>query len=665
MTKSMTDPDPPSCASSLFDEDTVNNAVEEPRSGRTSGADAGEQASKRGGGQLLQEAQGCRYVFEDEKIARAQSEISVSATSTAAATSADGKKACHCDTVEEHQEHQSTSGTFLPASSPDELSANTASSASLLKNGSISTLPSTSPHSASTFSFTLATLNCYLIPEKLVTRPNASCRDQGQRAAKIGRFLQRTSLSGLQEVWGSQCRTMELGAVDCQSEYYSHSREGNNAPDETKYVNDSPASRQSADLRFFYQSLGFTVLDTLKLNAIQKTGGLQLVHDSERLEMLAYGKRTFSTSISKSKKGMLCALFRCKPSMTDHGENEDAKHKYVLLLNLHLDHANVRDSQRKQLHEVQGYLRDIAEAIFSKRGGETKSSTCSTTNTFTMSGSCKATAATSFQKSCPLKYLSGRDDVLPLDAGCVAAFVTGDFNIDGGSALEGVKERDERLLQFNLSEAAKIRKRNNRRARGRRDGQDDADNNVDKDTSVEGASTRWSCRRRNSSYATSPGDERRTGTAAQEELGQARDDADGSDVEASSNVINQSSRVSSEQSLAMLEYLMKAPASEQRDLYQAMIEALGGKENVMDLAKEYNGGRETYSSEANPLAMYQTRRLDYLFALRTLPGATSSTPSRSIKSTLHPLLTPTCTSVEVVCSDVLSDHWPVKAHITI
>ncbi|CAD7965034.1 unnamed protein product [Amoebophrya sp. A120] len=329
------------------------------------------------------------------------------------------------------------------------------------------TMPAaTAQHFAeSTFQFTLATLNCYLIPKLLVNKANKTCANQEDRAKKIGRWISTTpvDLCGLQEVWGSDCYAMEESAnngkntnLKISNTSTSTSTSGPRATSTGQLQHDQndPIFFTKNKYSFLYKSWRSTFLDTLKVYFLEKTGGLQVVFDTEKfdLEERYLRKKTYRNSISRSNKGIVACLFKSKKNCfdrhdglvvpeagtststaTDHSTPHE-KNKYVLLFNTHLDHVNLQNSQSKQLQELADFVREtVSEILF-----------------------CSSTPAG--QQGVGVSSERSRNG-FNINPESLAIFILGDFNIDGGVAeeVEQKQTRKQRLVTESRHLAKRIR----------------------------------------------------------------------------------------------------------------------------------------------------------------------------------------------------------------
>eukprot|EP00392_Amoebophrya_sp_AT5.2_P007275 g7289.t1 len=465
--------------------------------------------------------------------------------------------------------------------------------------------------SSTTQLITIATLNCYLIPKLLVNQANKTCERQDARALAIGEWLgkRKITVAGLQEVWGSHCFEMERGAAAG-----------------TIAAGSSPrSSRPKPNYSFLHKSLGSTVLDTLNVYAWKRTGGLQLVHDESEMRLLATGKQTYANSISKSGKGITCGLWE----VLGPAEESNNAHKYVLLINTHLDHVNVADSQRKQIAELSDFIQRVAVELFGEpmiSGGSGQSSTASPA-TATSSSSSASSRATIMQPRHDAAATTAPSRT-PLDPGRTAVFVVGDFNIDGGTESEPAADRRARLTDECRRVAQKIRGHL-------------GDQGASKSTFFDRLKDRILYPNPESGpWAMAEYFEKVDFVAEQEALyTELKTALEGGCCGSSASTCSasSSSRTASE-------------GSSRRLL------------SVRDLQKlATGGGQHTYSRETNGLAEYQSRRLDYIFAVDAIAIRGSS--SRS-----YELLRCEVDKVEMATQErgkEFSDHWGLVAEVRI
>lgn len=117
--------------------------------------------------------------------------------------------------------------------------------------------------------------------------------------------------------------------------------------------------RAAAEKRvgFAYGSTwGPTILDIFRVHLWHRTGGLDVAFDESKLTILKSVKHTFTESITRSKKGVMGALFRVNGGPT--GEPV-----YALVFNLHLDHINIQDNQVRQLREVKAFMEKTVDEV--------------------------------------------------------------------------------------------------------------------------------------------------------------------------------------------------------------------------------------------------------------------------------------------------------------
>lgn len=164
--------------------------------------------------------------------------------------------------------------------------------------------------------------NAYLIPAMSVNADNASCQQQDERAAELGRVIlsSKPDVVMLQECWGAGQGSLER---ELTSRY---------------------------DVVVFCRSwFGVTLLDSA-LQFATARGGLYFAHDRTSVSNAAGRNvarwRTFSVSKTRSKKGMLCVRY------TRSGGDE------LLVFNTHLDPTNEDDVQLAQLSELGDFIHD-------------------------------------------------------------------------------------------------------------------------------------------------------------------------------------------------------------------------------------------------------------------------------------------------------------------
>jgi endonuclease/exonuclease/phosphatase family metal-dependent hydrolase len=189
----------------------------------------------------------------------------------------------------------------------------------------------------------LVSYNAYLLPGALVALgDNTSCVRQGERAAGLG-WLCRSLAADVcvfQEVWGSQVSALErlLGVED--GLYYV------------------PERFRSVRAPFSDSSAGSSVLDTVKMGLIgTPTGGLWVAVHRD-LPVVWERAKQFSTSGTRSGKGMFAFL-------VDTTSRESLP-RHVLFVATHLDPGHSEElvlSQKAQCRDLRDFLGEcISEA---------------------------------------------------------------------------------------------------------------------------------------------------------------------------------------------------------------------------------------------------------------------------------------------------------------
>ena len=193
---------------------------------------------------------------------------------------------------------------------------------SCFSSSTISSNPSTSTSSSPVMaSFSLFSLNTFLMGAVNTSKASPPCPRKAERAASIGRFIQQQhfDVAQLQEVWGSNLEAFHTPLI---------------------------ANYQLGVDVSIYQCGGISKLAAL-VNTLgfwlQKTGGLYTAYQQKHI-LLRTQRHTFTKSETASKKGVQAVLLSLAHSSA-----------HVLLLNTHLDPKNTLN-RTLQLDEIKSFL---------------------------------------------------------------------------------------------------------------------------------------------------------------------------------------------------------------------------------------------------------------------------------------------------------------------
>lgn len=212
--------------------------------------------------------------------------------------------------------------------------------------------------------------NAYLIPPFTVNKDNSTCVHQDERAAALGRVIVKSSpdVVLLQETWGAGQGALEKNLV----------------------ANNFSIGKYC---RSWFSS---TVIDSV-LQYANSRGGLYFSHNTATCVNAnrasndpndALSWRSFSTSKTKSKKGMVCIKYQ-KKKVTDNSSKSSgtvivdnnntvgaSSPSTLLVFNTHLDPTNQDNVQLEQLRDLGAFIRDlISQEAFSKSHSSSSSST--------------------------------------------------------------------------------------------------------------------------------------------------------------------------------------------------------------------------------------------------------------------------------------------------
>jgi endonuclease/exonuclease/phosphatase family metal-dependent hydrolase len=179
----------------------------------------------------------------------------------------------------------------------------------------------------STQRWRLFVCNTYLIPAMSVNADNASCQQQDERAAALGRAIlaSQADVVMLQECWGAGQGSLERELT------------------------------RRFDVGVFCRSwFSVTLLDSIA-QFVMARGGLYFAHDKTTVTNVTEAARgnvavwcTFKNSKTRSKKGAMCVRYK-RQSMPSGAD--------LLVFNTHLDPTNEDDVQLRQLAELADFVR--------------------------------------------------------------------------------------------------------------------------------------------------------------------------------------------------------------------------------------------------------------------------------------------------------------------